>query len=84
MSTTNSNGSSSLDSECDGPSTKINVCLRRETHARLTAYKNFNPFVDKTFDEAVTELLDTIEFPEPDEFESVYIPSITLSKSDDE
>ncbi|WP_254824935.1 hypothetical protein [Haloglomus halophilum] len=84
MYTTDSNGSSSLDSECDAPSAKINVCLRRETHARLTAYKNLNPFVVKTFDEAVTELLDTIEFPDPDEFESVFVPSMTPPNLDDE
>jgi hypothetical protein len=82
--TTDSNDSASLDSECDAPSAKINVCLRRETHARLTAYKNYNPFVDKTFDEAVTDLLDTIEFPDPDEFESVFVPSINLPDRDDE
>ncbi|QLC35651.1 hypothetical protein EFA46_015435 (plasmid) [Halarchaeum sp. CBA1220] len=81
MSTTSSSSSSSTDSDESGERTAstatINVCLRRDTHTRLTAFKNFDPFVHRTFDEAVTELLDTIEFPTPDEFESKYIPSMT-------
>lgn len=64
--------------ECDDPKTRVNIALHTETHVRLTAYKNFNPLMNKTFDEAVGELLDAIEFPQPDQFESQFVPSLTL------
>lgn len=67
------------DSDCDEPQTTINVCLHRETHARLTAYKNFNPLASKTFDEAINEALDAISFPEADAFENPTFPALSYT-----
>lgn len=87
MSAKDSTGTSSTaDTGCDDPTKTINVCLHKGTHTRLTAYKNYNPVQRKTFDQAVNEILDEIEFPESDEFESKYIPSMSFNNtsSDDD
>jgi len=64
---------------CTDSQPTINVCLRRETHRRLSAYKNYNPLSNKTFDEAVNEILDTVEFPEADAFENIAFPTMSYT-----
>jgi hypothetical protein len=65
--------------DCDEPRTTINVCLHRNTHTRLTAYKNYNPLANKTFDEAVNEILDSVGFPEADVFENPAFPVLSYT-----
>jgi hypothetical protein len=83
VSTSDSKPASSDDSTDRDPETTINVCLHRDTHTRLTAYKNYNPLNHKTFDTAVNEILDEIDFPEADEIGSMFLPSMTEDRSTD-
>jgi len=53
-----------------------NVALHECTYARLTAFKNLHPLVDKSFDTALNDALDAIEFPQADEIESMYLPNV--------
>jgi hypothetical protein len=59
-----------------------NVALHECTYARLTAFKNQNPLVDKSFDAAINEVLDAIDFPQADEIENMYLPNIKFSSDD--
>jgi hypothetical protein len=45
----------------------------------LTAYKNYNPLANKTFDEAVNEILDSVGFPEADVFENPAFPVLSYT-----
>ena len=54
---TNSSKPTSSDNTDRDPETTINVCLHRDTHTRLTAYKNDNPLIEKSYDEAINEIL---------------------------
>ena len=59
-----------------------NVALHECTYARLTAFKNHNPLVDKSFDAAINEVLDAIEFPQADEIENMYLPNVEFGSDD--
>jgi len=59
-----------------------NVALHECTYARLTAFKNQNPLVDKSFDAAINEVLDAIDFPQSGEIENMYLPNIELDSND--
>lgn len=79
MSANNTTPTTGIASDCDEPRTTINVCLHRNTHTRLTAYKNFNPLASKTFDEAVNEILDALDFPEAAAFENPMFPALSYT-----
>jgi hypothetical protein len=65
------------------PETTTNVALYPPAKTRLTAYKNSNPLKELTFDEAVTQILDEIGFPQAEEIESKYLPSLAGENSND-
>jgi len=68
--------SNSQPEDCASATTYKNVALHECTYARLTAFKNQNPLVDKSFDAALNEVLDAIEFPQADEIENMYLPNV--------
>ena len=59
-----------------------NVALHGCTYARLTAFKNQNPLVDKSFDAAINEVLDAIDFPQADEIENISLPNVEFGSDD--
>lgn len=83
MSATNDSQTAVTTPVCDESRATINVCLRRETHRRLTAYKNLNPLASKTFDKAVNDILDAVEFPEADAFENLAFPVMSYTGDQD-
>lgn len=83
MSSKNTPQTTGIDSDCDELRETINVCLHRETHTRLTAYKNFNPLASKTFDEAVNEILDSLGFPDADSFENPAFPMLSFTDGEE-
>lgn len=66
--------------DCASATTYKNVALHECTYARLTAFKNLNPLVDKSFDAALNEVLDAIEFPQADEIENMYMPNVEFGQ----
>lgn len=75
------NGNRSTDKRASS-TTYVNVALRRNTHTRLTAFKNYNPLIQRSFDEAINEALDTIDFPQAEEIENVHIPALPFPKQE--
>lgn len=71
---------SSKPEDCASATTYKNVALHECTYARLTAFKNLNPLVDKSFDAALNEVLDAIEFPQADEIENMYLPNVEFGQ----
>jgi len=43
----------------------------------LTAYKNDNPLIEKSYDEAINEILEKIDFPQAEKIENKYLPSMS-------
>lgn len=74
---TNSSKPTASDNADRDPETTINVCLHRDTHTRLTAYKNDNPLIEKSYDEAINEILEKIDFPQAEMIENKYLPSMS-------
>jgi hypothetical protein len=83
MATSNSKPTPKNDSTKRDPETATNVALYSPAKTRLTAYKNDNPLKKMTFDEAVNELLDEIGFPQAEEIENKYLPSMSNGSSND-
>jgi hypothetical protein len=74
---TNSSKPTTSDNTDRDPETTINVCLHRDTHTRLTAYKNDNPLIEKSYDEAINEILEKIDFPQAEMIENKYLRRTT-------
>lgn len=74
----NSNSEDSASPKSESPNVYKTAPVLSETHKRLTAFKkgNLPPLSEKSFDEAVNDLLDAVGFPEADEIGDLYPLSI--------
>jgi hypothetical protein len=53
---------------------RYSIPVRESTRDRLRAFRNRNPLDRKTYDEAVNELLDQVEFATAEELNAEYRP----------
>jgi hypothetical protein len=60
-----------------------NIPLKPDTYARMTAFKHRNPLVNRSYDEALNEILDSMKFPQSEELQSPHLP-IGLSELEED
>jgi len=60
-----------------------NIPLKPNTYARMTAFKHRNPLVNRSYDEALNEILDSMKFPQSEELQSPHLP-IGLSEHEED
>lgn len=61
---------------------RINVALHPDTHKRLMAVKNNVPLQKRTFNDAVNDILNVIDFPAADEIENAHFPNFSFEAPD--